>query len=286
VPEVTRIVVIALAAVAVSVAVAMIATWAGLFIAFYEPPPGSFFIVSIAFVFYLIVRSMDVLQGSVVLRTRPVPEKEALRTLNRASLLGVAAQVMLAIGVALVVPVLLSNGSLNPAMGGVTSSGWATLNVVYVALGLIAAGAAVGVAAYLVYFLGFRKVRRVEPGLGPPTVLVLLGIMGFALAFGREGLLYGGVASAYGAPSGPAAQLAALGGLMLLGIGLFLAFLGSVGLAMGNWRTGHRYQEETIKVGGFVAFLPIVSMIGFALCSVGYTRARRKLAGGWEPPPR
>jgi hypothetical protein len=109
-------------------------------------------------------------------------------------------------------------------------------------------------------------------------------MIGFALALGGEGLLHGGVVSAYGSPSGPAAQLAALGGLMLLGVGLFLAFLGSVGLAVGNWRTGGRYQEETIKVGGFLAFLPIVSMVGFVLCSIGYARAGRKLASGWQPP--
>jgi zinc/manganese transport system permease protein len=40
----------------ISVAIALIATWLGLFIAFYEPYPVSFFITSIVFVFYLFVR--------------------------------------------------------------------------------------------------------------------------------------------------------------------------------------------------------------------------------------
>jgi zinc/manganese transport system permease protein len=40
----------------ISVAIALIATWLGLFIAFYEPYPVSFFITSIVFVFYLLVR--------------------------------------------------------------------------------------------------------------------------------------------------------------------------------------------------------------------------------------
>jgi zinc/manganese transport system permease protein len=43
-------------AVLVSVAVALLATWLGLFIAFYEPYPVSFFITSIVFVVYLFVR--------------------------------------------------------------------------------------------------------------------------------------------------------------------------------------------------------------------------------------
>src|SRR5208283_4829769 len=40
----------------ISVAIALIATWLGLFIAFWTPYPVSFFITSIVFVFYLFVR--------------------------------------------------------------------------------------------------------------------------------------------------------------------------------------------------------------------------------------
>jgi zinc/manganese transport system permease protein len=43
-------------AVVVSVAIALMATWLGLFIAFYEPYPVSFFITSIVFISYLLVR--------------------------------------------------------------------------------------------------------------------------------------------------------------------------------------------------------------------------------------
>jgi zinc/manganese transport system permease protein len=43
-------------AVAISVAIALMATWLGTFIAFYELPPVSFFITSIVFIFYLLVR--------------------------------------------------------------------------------------------------------------------------------------------------------------------------------------------------------------------------------------
>jgi zinc/manganese transport system permease protein len=43
-------------AIIISVAVALSATWIGLFIAFYEPYPVSFFITTIVFVLYLLVR--------------------------------------------------------------------------------------------------------------------------------------------------------------------------------------------------------------------------------------
>jgi zinc/manganese transport system permease protein len=56
-----------LTAVLVSVFVALSATWLGLFISWFEPYPVSFFIVSIAFALYLLVRAGEV----VALRVRP-----------------------------------------------------------------------------------------------------------------------------------------------------------------------------------------------------------------------
>src|SRR5438093_2593268 len=43
-------------AIIISIAVALFATWSGLFIAFYEPYPVSFFITGIVFTLYLMVR--------------------------------------------------------------------------------------------------------------------------------------------------------------------------------------------------------------------------------------
>ncbi len=43
-------------AITISILIALLATWSGLFISFYEPYPVSFFITSIVFVLYLIVR--------------------------------------------------------------------------------------------------------------------------------------------------------------------------------------------------------------------------------------
>jgi len=43
-------------AIIVSVAIALSATWLGLFVAYYEPYPVSFFITTIVFSFYLLVR--------------------------------------------------------------------------------------------------------------------------------------------------------------------------------------------------------------------------------------
>jgi zinc/manganese transport system permease protein len=52
----------------ISVAVALMTTWLGLFVAFYEPYPVSFFITSIVFVFYMLARL-----GNRIVKSRSVP---------------------------------------------------------------------------------------------------------------------------------------------------------------------------------------------------------------------
>jgi zinc/manganese transport system permease protein len=58
----------------ISVAVALITTWLGLFVAFYEPYPVSFFMTSIVFVFYLLAR----------LRNRIMKSNSICRTISEA----------------------------------------------------------------------------------------------------------------------------------------------------------------------------------------------------------
>jgi zinc/manganese transport system permease protein len=53
-------------AILVSVSIALFATWAGIFIAFWEVEPTSFFIVTIAFVIYAIARALPVNSGVAV----------------------------------------------------------------------------------------------------------------------------------------------------------------------------------------------------------------------------
>jgi zinc/manganese transport system permease protein len=54
----------------ISVAIALMTTWLGLFVAFYEPYPVSFFITSIVFVFYLLARLGNrILKSKIAYRT-------------------------------------------------------------------------------------------------------------------------------------------------------------------------------------------------------------------------
>jgi zinc/manganese transport system permease protein len=61
-------------AVGVSVAVALVAIWVGLFVSWYEPYPPSFFIVSVAFGTYVAVRAAQAIGSRVFSRrARPAP---------------------------------------------------------------------------------------------------------------------------------------------------------------------------------------------------------------------
>ena len=67
-------------AILVSVSVALLSIWAGLFIAWYEQYPPSFFIVSIAFVIYLLVRLGPLVVGLVERGVRIVTRAVTVRT--------------------------------------------------------------------------------------------------------------------------------------------------------------------------------------------------------------
>jgi len=64
-------------AMTVSVSVALFSIWAGLFIAWYEQYPPSFFIVSISFALYVAVRGSLALSHRLVRRGVPSPERDA-----------------------------------------------------------------------------------------------------------------------------------------------------------------------------------------------------------------
>jgi len=61
----------------VSVAVALLAVWLGLFLSWYEPYPVSFFIVTIAFVLYLLVRAAGFARQRLVARSDREPPSAA-----------------------------------------------------------------------------------------------------------------------------------------------------------------------------------------------------------------
>ena len=71
-------------AIIYSVAIALVATWSGLFIAFYEQPPVSFFITGEVFAFYLIIRLVrqGIRPSKIAGTERQIPMASPRRQIN------------------------------------------------------------------------------------------------------------------------------------------------------------------------------------------------------------
>jgi hypothetical protein len=76
----------------------------------------------------------------------------------------------------------------------------------------------------------------------------------------------------------------ALAGLIgLLIIAGILALIGYIGLLIGIWRLGHRYDDGLFKAGAILAIFPLLNLIGAILIAVAAHNARSKLDAGGTP---
>ncbi len=220
-------------------------------------------------------------------------DRDGVSHLKVAALLGVLVQAMFWFGFAIfyLIYLALQNTASNLAAGravGASIPSWITPTTVYAAIGLLAGGLVLGVVGFIFFYLGFRTIRRGAPDFGAPTALMIVGLVGFAMMAIGVLILIGGVLSAVnsaiGGSSGALALSAILGAIALFGIGSLLALVGVIGLVLGNWRAGSRYEESTVKVGSILTIIPYVSIVGYILLLVGYSKASSKLSSGWVPP--
>jgi zinc/manganese transport system permease protein len=258
-------------AVLVAILVAVTATWAGLFIGWYEPYPVSFFIVGIVFVEYVCVRGMGVMRETALLQAVDAPEHEGVRALRNASLAASVAQGLVLGGGVLLALSLLAHPTA--AWNAARLYSHALLAVV-----LLVPGAALGLLSCFLFFSGFRKMSASSREFSSPAFLSLVGILGVAMTLGGLALLLTGTglkASAYAL-----APVAVLFGVPVMLLGLALAVAGVVGQAVGSWRAGARYGESRLRTGAVLMVLPFV---GTALLYLGYLRA---FSRGVPPMPQ
>ena len=256
-----RLTVRSLTAVIVSVAVAVSAVWAGLFVALWTNYPASFFIVGIIFFEYVVVRGVGALRDTALLRGVEASEGEGVRSLRNAALVASVSQVLFVGGAALLVLSLLTDP-------GATGRPSLLYRHGYWALVAVASAAILGGASSLLYFSGFRKMATSSREFTAPTFLTLVGLLGIGFAAGGFALYLSGTAlatSAYGL-----APVAELFGIPLTLLGVTFAVVGLAGQAVGTWRMGLRYREGTLRAGAVLMILPIV---GSGVSFLGYRRA-------------
>jgi zinc/manganese transport system permease protein len=248
-------------AVVVAILVAVSATWAGLFIGWYEPYPVSFFIVGIVFIEYVGIRGLGVLRETPWLQAVDVPERSGIQTLHDAAFFAAVSQVLLVGGAIVLGEALLAypGAAWDPGLLA-RDAPWAVI--------LLVPGAIAGGISFLLYFSGFRTVAASSRDFTSPAFLTLVGLLGIVMT--SIGLVLVLSGAALTASAEVLAPLAFLFGVPLLLLGLLFSIVGLFGQAVGGWGVGRRYEQRTLRAG---AILMVIPLVGYPLSWLGYRRA-------------
>ncbi|HXW66790.1 MAG TPA: DUF973 family protein [Thermoplasmata archaeon] len=169
-----------------------------------------------------------------------------------------------------------ASGSGASIYGG--SRGWIEVGVELLAVALV-------ITYTLLYRSAFVRLALRDRRFSTPAKLTLLLLFGIVLLFGSFAwLLYllvqtlncaGGLApGAIPASCVPGSLLLALGLLLIFAI---IVIVGFVGLLVGIWRLGTRYQDDRFKVGAVLLIFPFINVVGAVLVLVAARRSQERL---------
>jgi len=153
---------------------------------------------------------------------------------------------------------------------------------------LVAAVGAVGVIFTMIelwlYRGAFRELSAHDSRFSTPSKLALLAFVGLVLLIVLAAAVFALVYQAtVCAGSGNAITSACLNVGAFLGlIGLLVivgiaTFVGYIGVLIGIWRLGTRYNEGLFKAGAILYIIPFLNFIGLVLILVGARSARRSI---------
>jgi uncharacterized membrane protein len=175
-----------------------------------------------------------------------------------------------------------------------SNSSGTSLQVSASTLELIAATAFVGAVLAVLELIFFRRAFRAlapqDSRFSTPASLVLLALVAIMIAFlagaGVFIILFQAVACAgSGNPitSTCFSAGAILGLLGLLAVGAILALVGYIGLLIGIWRLGARYNDDSFKAGAILLIFPVLNLVGLILVLLATKKARANLESGPYP---
>jgi hypothetical protein len=215
----------------------------------------------------------------------PTPATHAT---DRAALTSVQWAAIVALVGVVVSLVTLFSGSYSSLIGVTTVNGSSTLTVSSTALYFLilagGAGLVLTIVELFLYRSAFRALAPVDSEFSTPATLVLLLFIGLvlviAIAVGLVGILLQSIACA-GAGNPITTSCLNVGTLLdlvgLLVVAAIVALIGYIGLLVGIWRLGTRYNESLFKVGAVLMFFPVLNFIGVVLVLVGAHSALSRL---------
>lgn len=171
------------------------------------------------------------------------------------------------------------------AITGAGSTG-VTLSVFILVMGLLAASFVIQLVALFFGRSAFRSLASIDSNFHSPLSLSFALYIGFALFMVGLGLVLGSLIGPL--PKGTVLSgnlvALALGGLLLFG-GAIALLIGLVGLLLGIWRFGSRYDEGLFKAAAILYIIPVVDIVAPILIYLAANSVEKKLAG-YLPPPR
>jgi hypothetical protein len=155
-------------------------------------------------------------------------------------------------------------------------SGKFSISVFEQLIEVIGIGFLVALVALALYVVSFGAFRKVQANFGAPRALVVVGVIGTFLVFvGLVEVLeqFLMVSSCVGAssPTTCVSLSSFYGAVLAIFFGFILAVVGWIGLVIGLYRIGNRYNSTITKVGAILTILPVVSLIAPILVIVGVT---------------
>ncbi len=195
------------------------------------------------------------------------------------------AAVLILVGTAVGYGAELSGAASTPIASSNTSAELASLHHL---LNEVIWDAVVGfiltIAALLCFRLAFQRLAQSDNEFSWPAIFAIVALAGVVLlAIGLPVLVQGlenVLSCANGASTIPASclQSSSLGaGAALIVIGAIGAIVGYIGLLIGIYRLGRRYDDGLFKLGAILMLLPLVSVIGAILVLVGAVNGLHKI---------
>jgi hypothetical protein len=212
----------------------------------------------------------------------PAADQAALSNVSIAAMLGLIGAILSVVGIF---------ASPASSLVGVTTTPTGTtvslpLGALYFVAALAVGGLAFGLIELWFYRRSFVALRPIDNRFSTPASLVLAAMIGIILAvLGAIGifvLLYQAVVCAAGNPlTSSCINVTGILGLAgLLVVALIVALVGYIGLLIGIWRLGTRYQEGLFKAGAILLIFPVLNLVGLILILVAARSARSKVASG------
>lgn len=175
--------------------------------------------------------------------------------------------------------------------GGSNASFSLDLSALYLAVALGGVGVFFALVELGLLRVAFRTLASHDGRFSTPSKLVLLAIVALILlvviGFAILAVLYAAIACAgTGHPITTACiNLGNLLGLLALFVIVGIVLLvGYIGLLIGIWRLGTRYDEAMFKVGGILLIFPVLNIVALILILVAARSAREKLGRPSFPP--